>query len=89
MFSARRASRPRALSPPPPKPAKPIPNQLIVTLKPGSKTSIEDLARSLNAKIIGRMDGQNTYLLQFQDDAATQLAQQQLVNNPGRGQRGL
>jgi Subtilase family len=66
----------------PPKVAKPIPNQLVVTLKPGSKTKIEDLARALNAKIIGRMDGQNAYLLQFPDATATQLAGAQLASNP-------
>jgi hypothetical protein len=64
------------------KPAKPIPNELVVTLKKGSKTKIEDLAKSLNAKIIGRMDGSNTYLLQFQSGADTQLAFQELANNP-------
>jgi uncharacterized protein YbaR (Trm112 family) len=62
--------------------ANPIPNQVVVTLKPGAKTKIEDLAKSLNAKIIGRMDAQNTFLLQFQDDAATQLARQELAANP-------
>ncbi|HTA31311.1 MAG TPA: S8 family serine peptidase [Candidatus Cybelea sp.] len=66
----------------PAKPAKPIPNQLVVTLKPGSKTKIEDLARALGAKIIGRMDKQNSYLLQFDDDAATQAARAQLATNP-------
>lgn len=64
------------------KPAEPIPNELVVTLKSHSKTKIEDLARALNAKIIGRIDGQNEYLLQFQDDAATQLARTELANNP-------
>jgi len=63
-------------------PAKPIPNQLVVTLKPGSKTKIEDLARSLHAKIIGRMDSQNAYLLQFQDETATQSARTELASNP-------
>jgi hypothetical protein len=67
---------------PPKKVAQPIPNQLVVTLKPGSKTKIEDLARALHAKIIGRMDDQNAYLLQFQDDAATQLARSELASNP-------
>jgi hypothetical protein len=62
--------------------AQPIPNELVVTLKPNSKTKIEDLARAMNAKIIGRMDSQNAYLLQFADDAATQLARQQLALNP-------
>src|SRR5579884_3794844 len=46
---------------PPKEPAKPIPNQLVVRLKPGSKTKIEDLAKFLNAKIIGRMDKENAY----------------------------
>ncbi len=66
----------------PRKPAQPIPNQLIVTLKPNSKTKIEDLAKTLGAKIIGRMDKQNSYLLQFADDAATQAAREQLASNP-------
>jgi hypothetical protein len=72
----------RLIVAPPKKPAKPIPNQLVVTLKPNSKTKIEDLARALGAKIIGRMDNQNAYLLQFDDPAATQAARDQLANNP-------
>ncbi|MDB6109468.1 MAG: hypothetical protein JWR69_1218 [Pedosphaera sp.] len=63
-------------------PAKPIPNELIVTLKPGSKTKIEDLARMLGAKIIGRMEGQNAYRLQFDDAAAAEAAREQLADNP-------
>lgn len=66
----------------PAKPAQPIPRQLVVTLKPGSKIKIEDLAKQLGAKIIGRMDKQGAYLLQFDDDAATQAAQAQLASNP-------
>jgi hypothetical protein len=66
----------------PKKTAQPIPNELVVTLKPGSKTKIEDLAKALGAKIIGRMDAQNTYLLQFADDAATQAARASLADNP-------
>jgi Subtilase family len=62
--------------------AKPIPNELVVTLKPGSKTKIEDLAKALGAKIIGRMDAQNTYLLQFADDASTEAARASLADNP-------
>jgi Subtilase family len=62
--------------------AKPIPNELVVTLKPGSKTKIEDLARALGAKIIGRMDGQNTYLLQFPDQTSTDAARTSLADNP-------
>ena len=62
----------------PRKPAKPIPNELIVTLKPGSKTKIEDLARKLGAKIVGRNDDRNAYRLQFDDEAAANAARDQL-----------
>jgi hypothetical protein len=64
------------------KPAKPIPNELIVTLKPGSKVNIDELARSLGGKVIGRIDGQNAYRLQFDNEAATQAAREQLAANP-------
>ncbi len=52
------------------KAAKPIPNELVVTLKPGEK--IGDLARRLGAKVVGRMDSRNAYRLQFDsaEDAA-------------------
>ncbi len=72
----------RLISAPRPKSAIPIQNELIVTLKKGSKTKIDDLARALGAKVIGRMDAQNSYLLQFADADATQSALQQLLNNP-------
>ena len=64
------------------KAAQPIPNQLVVTLKPGSKVNIDDLAKSLGAKVIGRMDGQNAYLPQFDDTAAAQAGRQSLEANP-------
>ncbi|MHB8522425.1 MAG: S8 family serine peptidase [Limisphaerales bacterium] len=57
---------------------QPIPNQLIVTLKPDAKENIEALARRLGAKVIGRIDGLNTYELQFADEAATQSARDAL-----------
>ena len=63
------------------RPAKAIPNELIVTLKPGAGESIEDLAKRLGAKITGRVDGLNTYRLQFQDEAAAQAARDALSNN--------
>jgi hypothetical protein len=49
--------------------AQPIPNQLVVTVKPG--TDIQALARQLGAKVVGRVEGLNTYLLEFPDAAAT------------------
>lgn len=60
--------------------SKPIPNELIVRLKPGAK--IEDLARQLGAKVIGRIDSLNAYRLQFEDSAATASARDQLAGNP-------
>ncbi len=59
---------------------KPIPNELIVRLKPGAK--IDELARALGAKVIGRIDSLNSYRLQFQDQAAADTARQQLASNP-------
>ena len=59
--------------------AKLIPNELIVRLKPGAK--IDELARALGAKVIGRIDSLNAYRLQFQDQAAADTARQQLASN--------
>src|SRR5262249_15239580 len=57
--------------------AKPIPNELIVRLKPGAK--IEDLARLVGAKVVGRIDSLNAYRLQFDDSASTDAARDQLA----------
>ena len=59
---------------------KVIPNELIVRLKPGAK--IDELARALGAKVIGRIDSLNAYRLQFEDQVATDAARQQLAANP-------
>jgi hypothetical protein len=56
-----------------------IANELIVRLKPGVK--IDELARALGAKVIGRIDSLNAYRLQFLDQAATDTARQQLASN--------
>jgi hypothetical protein len=60
--------------------AKPIPNELIVTLKPGAK--IDELAKKLGAKVIGRADGLNAYRLQFESAEAAEAAREQLKNHP-------
>jgi hypothetical protein len=60
-------------------PAEPIPNQLVVTVKPG--TDIEALARQFGAKVVGRVPGLNTYLLEFPDATATQTARPLLSAN--------
>ncbi len=62
--------------------AKAIPNELVVSLKPGSKVKIDELARLLGAKVVGRIDGLNAYRLQFEDEAAAQAARDSLASNP-------
>jgi hypothetical protein len=59
----------------------PIPNELIVTLRPGAKQRLDALARGLGAKVIGKVDGLNAYRLQFADEAATQAARDALGGN--------
>lgn len=58
----------------------PIPNELIVTLKPGE--SIEELAKKLGAKITGRNDAMNTYRLEFESAEAARTARADLAQNP-------
>lgn len=57
-----------------------IPNELIVRLKPGA--NIDDLAKKLGAKVLGKIDGLNAYRLQFPDEAAANAALAQLTGNP-------
>ncbi len=57
-----------------------IDNELIVTLKPGEK--IEDIARKLGAKVVGRIDELNAYRLRFDDAKSTDTARDSLENDP-------
>jgi hypothetical protein len=82
VFRTSRTQATRLIVAAPKGPAQPIPNQWVVVMKPGSKGKIDELARALGAKIIGRMDSQNAYLLEFGTDAATQAAHDQLLDNP-------
>lgn len=56
----------------------PIPNELIVRLKAGAKISIDDLARKLGAKVVGRLDALNAYRLRFDTADAAQAAREAL-----------
>src|SRR5256712_8457681 len=51
---------------------KPIANELIVRLKPGA--NINEIAKKVGAKVIGRADKLNTYRLQFDDAEAAAKA---------------
>ena len=59
-----------------------IPNELIVTLKPGSKEKIESLAARLGAKVVGRIDGLNAYRLRFDNEEAADGARTALEASP-------
>jgi hypothetical protein len=56
-----------------------VPNELLVRVKPG--TDIDALAKSLGAKVTGRLDKLGLYRLQFADAAATDAALSQLNSN--------
>jgi hypothetical protein len=56
-----------------------IGNELVVTLKSGEK--IEDLAKKLGAKVVGRADGLNTSRLRFGDDDSAQAARAALEDD--------
>ncbi len=60
------------------KKSKRIPNELVVTLKPGAK--IEEIARQLGAKIVGRIDALGIYRLSFDNEEAANNAKAQLAN---------
>jgi hypothetical protein len=79
----------RLIEPPPlPQPALLVkdkgrlPNELVVTLKPGARADIDRLARELGAKVIGRADGLNSYRLQFEDAESAEAARTSLESNP-------
>lgn len=73
-------SEPRSDNPKPPTDGK-IPNQLLVSLKPGSGAKIEDIAKALGAKITGKIDGLDTYRLEFEDDKAASAGRTKLESN--------
>lgn len=56
-------------------------DELIVTLKPGG-ASIDELARKLGAKVIGRADNQHAYRLKFNDAEAAREARSTLLDSP-------
>lgn len=56
-----------------------IPNERIVLLKPGTKESIEDIAKRLGAEIVGKIDGVNAYRLRFADAEAARAADEALA----------
>lgn len=62
-----------------PREPKRVPNQLLLRVKPG--TDVEALAKSLGARVTGRVPGTNLYRLEFDDAAATDAGRTQLAQN--------
>ena len=60
-------------------PAKHVPNELLVKLKPG--VDIDAIAKALGAKVIDRDDKSGIYRLQFADEAAMEAALTKLKAN--------
>jgi len=56
-----------------------IPNELVVTVKPGVK--IDGLDCLQDAKVTGKIDALNTYRIQFKDEAAAKTGRDCLANN--------
>jgi hypothetical protein len=56
-----------------------IPNELILTLKPGVKA--DELAKKLGAKVLGRVPGLNAYRFSFDSAEAADAAREQLKSN--------
>jgi microcompartment protein CcmK/EutM len=73
----------QAIEPPKVEPKKEyrIPNELLVRLKRNSTESIEEIAKALGAKILGRDDRLKLYRLQFADEAAATAAANQLTGD--------
>ncbi|HEU0010312.1 MAG TPA: S8 family serine peptidase [Verrucomicrobiae bacterium] len=58
---------------------KPIPDELIVTMKAGK--SVEDLAKKLGAKVVGKSKGLNSGRLKFDNEDAANAARDALRDN--------
>ena len=58
---------------------KPIPDELIVTMKNGK--SVEDLAKKLGAKVVGKSDGLHSGRLKFENEEAANAARESLSSN--------
>jgi hypothetical protein len=76
VFQTTVAGATRLIAPPPR--SSLLVDELIVTLSPDARESIDDLAQRLGAKVVGRADELRTYRLQFEDEAAANRARTEL-----------
>lgn len=61
------------------KPANWLANEIIVTLPPGSRTDIEQLAEDLGGKVVSKAENLNSYRLEFEDAEAAEKARRRLA----------
>lgn len=61
--------------------SKRIDNEIIVQIKPGSPMTIEQIAETLGAEIVGEVEGLNAYRLRFKDKASADAARERLKNS--------
>lgn len=59
--------------------SQPIPNELIVRLKPGASITIEELARRLGARVAGSIESLDAHRLVFDDAEAADAARTRLA----------
>jgi thermitase len=62
-----------------------LPNEILLTLKPGSNTNVQDLVKELGGKIVNHSDDLNAYRLQFDSPEAAQKAREKLADNENVG----
>ncbi|MBQ94612.1 MAG: hypothetical protein CL510_02100, partial [Actinobacteria bacterium] len=60
-----------------------IPNELVITLKPGSGIDIEALAKQLGADIVGEIEGLGIYRFRFENEQLAEKARTLLSQNSG------
>lgn len=65
--------------------AKRIKNELLVVLSPSAKENIDELARQLGAKVVGRLDALHAYRLRFASAEAADQARAELQGQNGVG----
>lgn len=58
-----------------------IRNEVIVTMNPDAKKGIDELAKELGAKVVGRADEIKSYRLEFPDEASAKAGRASLENN--------
>ena len=87
VFHTKAAAATQAIEPSPPEVARDyrIPNELIVRLKRNATESIDDIAKALGAKVVGRDDRLKLYRLQFADAGAATAAATQLGSDSSVG----